>query len=262
MPQIFKPGALARLRIIAEWKKVLDHSKHPFLYQIRLAAYVTHCSCPMTVRFWRTKLIVRSGHIFLMMYNASYDHYRNTAPSIRDQYTGEYLTRSASAAGINHIMGVLMDDYNTDGSLNQEEARSLKAAIDQLYKLAQQYPVPMAHMYRTFTEDIERLKHIEPSYVAPNWDINNSNSGGCYIATAVYGSYDCPQVWVLRRFRDFVLAPKWYGQLFIKAYYMISPVLVKWFGATKWFKKSWRKRLDPLILQLKEKGFADTPYDD
>lgn len=34
----------------------------------------------------------------------------------------------------------------------------------------------------------------------------NSNSGGCYVATAVYGSYDCPQVWTLRRFRSFSLA--------------------------------------------------------
>ena len=29
------------------------------------------------------------------------------------------------------------------------------------------------------------------------------SSGGCYVATAVYGSYDCPQVWTLRRYRDY-----------------------------------------------------------
>ena len=27
-------------------------------------------------------------------------------------------------------------------------------------------------------------------------------NNGCYVATCVYGSYDCPEVWVLRRFRD------------------------------------------------------------
>ena len=31
-------------------------------------------------------------------------------------------------------------------------------------------------------------------------------TGGCYVATAVYGSYDCPQVWTLRRYRDDILA--------------------------------------------------------
>ena len=35
---------------------------------------------------------------------------------------------------------------------------------------------------------------------------NHSDSQGCYVATCVYGSYDCPQVWTLRRFRDNTLA--------------------------------------------------------
>ena len=42
-----------------------------------------------------------------------------------------------------------------------------------------------------------------------------TKSGGCYVATAVYGSYDCPQVWTLRRFRDYTLAGSWYGRTFI-----------------------------------------------
>ena len=39
---------------------------------------------------------------------------------------------------------------------------------------------------------------------------NGNSSGGCYVATAVYGSYDCPQVWTLRRYRDDTLAETWY----------------------------------------------------
>ncbi len=54
--------------------------------------------------------------------------------------------------------------------------------------------------------------------------------GGCYIATAVYGSYDCPQVWALRRYRDEKLASHFYGRIFIYVYYSVSPVLVKCFG--------------------------------
>ena len=67
---------------------------------------------------------------------------------------------------------------------------------------------------------------------------NVSSNSGCYIATCVYGSYDCPQVWTLRRFRDDTLDATWYGRLFIRCYYAISPTLVKWFGNTTWFKKS------------------------
>ena len=35
----------------------------------------------------------------------------------------------------------------------------------------------------------------------------NSSSGGCYIATAVYGSYDAPAVRTLRRFPAMRLSP-------------------------------------------------------
>ncbi len=89
-----------------------------------------------------------------------------------------------------------------------------------------------------FTSQI--LKY-EPDYQDPLTQKENSASqasgGGCYIATAVYGSYDCPQVWTLRRFRDYTLAKTWYGRVFIKTYYAISPTLVKWFGHTQWFKR-------------------------
>lgn len=90
--------------------------------------------------------------------------------------------------------------------------------------------------------------------------ISNPSSGPCYIATAVYGSYNCPEVWTLRRFRDNTLDATWYGRAFIQTYYAISPTLVKWFGKTSWFKKLWRKPLDKLVITLIHKGVENTPY--
>ena len=87
-------------------------------------------------------------------------------------------------------------------------------------------------------------------------------SSGCYVATAVYGSYDCPQVWTLRRFRDNRLALTWYGRLFIVLYYAISPTVVKWFGQAAWFNRFWRARLDRMVRRLQADGFDDTPYSD
>ena len=87
-------------------------------------------------------------------------------------------------------------------------------------------------------------------------------AGGCYVATAVYGSYDCPQVWTLRRYRDFTLAKTWYGRAFIKTYYAISPTLVKWFGHTEWFKKMWQGKLDRMVKKLNAEGVENTPYID
>lgn len=91
---------------------------------------------------------------------------------------------------------------------------------------------------------------------------SSHSSGGCYVATCVYGSYDCPQVWTLRRFRDNTLASTWYGRVFIRAYYAVSPTLVKWFGHTRWFKKMWRGKLDALVSKLQAGGIENTPYSD
>lgn len=85
---------------------------------------------------------------------------------------------------------------------------------------------------------------------------------GCYVATCVYGSYDCPQVWTLRRFRDYTLAKTWYGRLFIHTYYAVSPTIVKLFGNTKLFKKIWKDKLDKLVNKLQNNGIKDTPYHD
>ena len=89
-----------------------------------------------------------------------------------------------------------------------------------------------------------------------------SSSQGCYIATAVYGSYDCPEVWTLRRFRDYSLKKSIPGRIFIKVYYALSPTLVKWFGNISWLKKLIRYPINRFVNHLKESGLKDTPYQD
>jgi hypothetical protein len=89
-----------------------------------------------------------------------------------------------------------------------------------------------------------------------------TKSGGCYVATAVYGSYDCPQVWTLRRYRDNHLGSSWCGRLFIKAYYAASPMLVRLFAESSWFNAALRPPLDKLVARLGHQGYNDTPYYD
>lgn len=113
--------------------------------------------------------------------------------------------------------------------------------------------------YRT-TETMRltnEIKDKDTSYTPPA-----VQTGGCYVATAVYGSYDCPEVWTLRRFRDNTLAETWYGRAFIHTYYAISPTLVKWFGKTEWFKNMWKPTLDRMVKQLNGEGVENTPYND
>ena len=50
---------------------------------------------------------------------------------------------------------------------------------------------------------------------------------GCFIATAVYGSYHCPQVLTLRRFRDENLMTNFFGRFIVSFYYKISPAIAQ-----------------------------------
>ncbi len=90
----------------------------------------------------------------------------------------------------------------------------------------------------------------------------SGGGGGCYIATCVYGSYDCPPVWVLRRFRDKFLNNFILGKLFIKIYYSVSPKIVYYFGENTVFKLTCKSILDKFIKLLQENGYSDTSYDD
>ena len=114
----------------------------------------------------------------------------------------------------------------------------------------------------------EKILKLDPDFEVPHLpsveavNLPTQKSGGCYVATAVYGSYDCPEVWTLRRFRDNILAKNFLGRLFIMLYYAVSPTLVKWFGETQWFRNMWKPVLDNKVKKLNLNGVEDTPYND
>lgn len=111
-------------------------------------------------------------------------------------------------------------------------------------------------------ESHRKIASIDSSHIVPLEPPKGPKKSGCYVATCVYGSYDCPEVWTLRRYRDNTLGSTWYGRAFIRIYYAISPTFVKWFGKTKWFKKMWKGKLDRMVKKLQDKGVENTPYED
>lgn len=116
-----------------------------------------------------------------------------------------------------------------------------------------------------YTEILQEIEKYDPEYrekLRQDAIKASESEKGCYVATAVYGSYDCPEVWTLRRYRDNTLAETWYGRAFIHTYYAISPTLVKWFGDTSWFKKLWKGKLDRIVKNLQAQGYDSTPYED
>lgn len=131
-------------------------------------------------------------------------------------------------------------------------------------KLWTSYGVNLEYIKGRIDETLAKLPAVRVHHFDPSQKTKQAaeNKQGCYIATCVYGSYDCPQVWVLRRYRDTILRTTWYGRSFIRLYYAISPSLVKRFGQLDWFKAAWKKLLDKIVKNIHANGINDTPYVD
>ena len=112
-------------------------------------------------------------------------------------------------------------------------------------------PEEYAEMYRqAIAKDVDLIERMSKGEFDSQ---NQSGSGcleGCYIATAVYGSYYSPNVLVLRRFRDQCLMQNFFGRIFVKIYYFISPKLVKHLSPTSSITKFIRHSLNRFVLVL------------
>ncbi|MBQ3264300.1 MAG: hypothetical protein IJH07_00850 [Ruminococcus sp.] len=207
----------------------------------------------------------------------------------------EYGDRAIAIANMLHTAALLAKGFvelNTGERLKSQivscEKTAAKLLTNILGFVAPQYRSEYTNMLQEYKKVI---REYEPSYILPSSDLSifnndirivlnktngrnslsgessntsstSNSSGGCYVATCVYGSYDCPQVWALRRYRDYYLAPKKFGRLFIRLYYAISPTLVRWFGKKEWFRRIWKNKLDKRIEILKQNGVKDSPYQD
>ena len=72
--------------------------------------------------------------------------------------------------------------------------------------------------------------------------------GGCFIATAAFGSYENRWVWVLRDFRDQVLLEHDSGRSFVEWYYAHSPHAAAWIADHGWARVTTRVVLAPVIV--------------
>ena len=159
------------------------------------------------------------------------------------------------------------------GTLNNEEyAKSIRLKLkpeqykevigqysyidDRLNRLGIEHKKIDSSVYECYMNDLEKAIEYYNSVK------NNSKKQGCYIATCIYGSYDSPEVWVLRRFRDNYLNNYVLGRLFISLYYLISTRVIEIFGKYNVFKNINRIWLDKLVSYLKSIGYSSKPYKD
>ncbi len=193
----------------------------------------------------------------------------------------DYYKRQQKFTVLDKSISVINDYYEVTNEDKQAVLTSISNAILKMFTVTFVYNTQAASLSvggktwqtnmlnKTKDAFITELKQIAEKHndlyiqeLINKMSAHKVDSSGCYVATAVYGSYDCPEVWTLRRYRDNILAETSFGRAFIKTYYAISPTLVKWFGHTEWFKKMWKGKLDRMVNELRENGVEDTPYND
>jgi hypothetical protein len=138
-----------------------------------------------------------------------------------------------------------------------------KAVVARVYLVvANGYGMTIGQTKYTADQLLTQFKEPLQNWVKQHGGTVPDEKKGCYVATAVYGSYDCSQVWVLRRYRDRRLTASMPGRVFTKCYYTISPALVQAFGQSVWFNRLLKKRLDKLVHSLMQQGYNNTAYYD
>jgi hypothetical protein len=82
-----------------------------------------------------------------------------------------------------------------------------------------------------------------------------SPSGGCFIATAAYGTSTAEQIDVLREFRDVVLLESIPGSQFVALYYQLSPPVADIIAGNTLFRTLVRELLvDPIVWIVEATG--------
>jgi len=88
----------------------------------------------------------------------------------------------------------------------------------------------------------------EPTTAAPA-----SGDGGCFIATAAFGSYHAPEVVLLQKFRDRILLASEPGRLFVELYYRVSPPIAAFISRDDSLRRATRLSLKPLIFSIQHR---------
>ena len=85
----------------------------------------------------------------------------------------------------------------------------------------------------------------------PSTTSGSSAGGGCFIATAAFGSGLAPEVLTLREFRDRYLLTNGPGQAFVEWYYRVSPTVATFIAEHESLKTAVRWGLTPVVYGVK-----------
>ncbi len=111
------------------------------------------------------------------------------------------------------------------------------------------------------TETFAEVKE-KPEIIVNDEVIRPPESGGCLIATAIYGTELAPQIQQLREIRDQKLMKTESGQLFLNSfnefYYSFSPIIADYERENPIFKEAVKIVITPMLSTLSILNYADS----
>jgi hypothetical protein len=94
---------------------------------------------------------------------------------------------------------------------------------------------------------VHHLTTVGVDEVAEASSAEGGSGGGCFIATAAYGSYFEQHVKILRQVRDDILLPSAIGRFFVKTYYRTSPPIADFIADHDSLRAMVRWSLAPVV---------------
>lgn len=166
----------------------------------------------------------------------------------KDFYLSGYISRFYTKEKLKKQETPYAPEYSID---------ELKIVIKQAWRITRLIgALDMTQQQRaSYDDNKNRLKSVAEQVGVPT-SIGQSigktmEKSSCYIATMAYGSYEHPQVIVLRDYRDNVLSKYYFGRILIKLYYCYSPKIVAIAKDKDFVNKIVRALLNNLIRLIK-----------
>jgi hypothetical protein len=146
-------------------------------------------------------------------------------------YPGGYVKGASNLVHKEFVEAISSGNISTIGVANQKSKTDLPLGA-QLYRWiafetnligCPATDLSTLNLFANDYEDNENSNTGNPGYNIPV--SNSGGGGGCFIATAAYGSLMAPHVKILRNFRDRFLTNNILGKSFVNLYYQYSPPL-------------------------------------
>lgn len=141
-----------------------------------------------------------------------------------------------------YLYSMTVDDLNTKSQLVRDSVRAYERVLD--LKPGDQ------EAQKGIAKAKEKLSIINQN--SGGEGRTETKSGGCFIATAAYGSPHAPEVVLFRQFRDEIMLPSELGTSLVQLYYRVSPPLAHVMRKMPLLKITIRALLlNPLVRMLK-----------